>query len=448
MKKLLLFFLFLLLTACSQQDSGRPNENASVPTKRTAAKRLMQDAIEAIRVERPSEAVPAWRDMAEGQQPTLLLMSLHPFLQPLAEEQIDDVTTLVASGSAEDFRKRGSYYRVNPAFISTQALSAALTQNLFSQIIWVFPTTDPQQVELETFRKQFVSAGFMSEAEGEALTFKHGVFSGKVRGVPFSALPASALEPFESPAILHVDLSYFKGMYTNDIKTPLYTLLRQTAKRLQEIDCRVKGVTLSYSTIEGELSLDTRFLINRLASLLADPGLLDTKMLPHWELHSEAIYTVNFYLESKVNELYERGVAEAATDPALRYGLAQRYLRDGDLGKALAQIDKAVEQDPGYAAAYLDLAGRGADGGDFKTAVILLEKARQTFPDNPFITMQLAKILIENKTPGPALALVEELQKLPWSPVVHQDIPKILEDLASYKPGDAAPPAIEQKEQQ
>jgi thioredoxin-like negative regulator of GroEL len=445
MKKLILLLVFCCLTGIYKNTEAKPTQISPPQSTEVSApsplQKLFTDAITPRRVELPSEALPYWRDAAGGSRPTLLLFSGDPFLSPLADKQKQDVAQLVDSGSGEDFVARGSLLRVNPALISKQAVSAALDNGLFSKLIWVFPSnTAADQLDLESFRRQVVEIGFLTEAESQRLTLKDGVFSGSLRGVPFKAVHASALKPLSGPAVLHVDLSYFKGLYKSEIKTPLYPLLYQTGKQIKALNIEVNGVTLSYSTEEGEIALETRFLTNRFAALLEKPQLLEEKMPPHWTLHSEALYTINFFIESKVNQLYEQAVQVAPEDPAVLYGLALRRMRHKDLHATLALISRAAEQDPGYALAYLELAEQAVAGNDFEKAAALLEKGLAYFPQNPFVEFDLAVTYQTLNRRNEARQLLEKLKQLPWSSKHNNTVQAIDELLAEIagatRPGE------------
>ena len=427
MKKLVLLFAIICLATVLPGAGAASNQAGAAPLKK-----LFVDRIQAQLVELPSEAIPYWRDEAKGSKPALLLFSSAPFLSPLTDGQRQNDAQLVANGSADDFVWRGSLLRANPAVISSQAVSAALNSGLFSAISWVFPsTTAPDQLDLEAFRRQVVETGFLTKAESNELTLANGVFSGRVRGIPFKAIHAKALQPPGEPVIMHLDLSYFKGLYKSAIKTPLYPLLLQTAKNLKKLNIEVAGITLSYSTAEGELTLETRFLVNRFAALLEKPELLNATMPPNWELHSEALYTINFFLESKVDQLYEQAIQAAPTDPAVLYGLALRRKRDKDLGAFVELIGRAAQQDRGYALEYLNLADQATAGQDFENAVMLLEKGSHAFPENPFIMIQLASAYQTMHRTKDARKLLKKLKQLPWSAMNSGAVKIIDEMLAS-----------------
>ena len=454
---------FCLLAGCQNQQSEQTAKDAA-PSPDTAKletttaktpsqppappKTLFNEPIQPVKVELPSQALPYWRDAAGGSRPALVLMSIHPFLQPLGDSQRADVSELVTSGSSEDFLNRGNLYRINPTMTNSQTLSAALDSNLFSRIIWVFPSrTTPAELKLETFRQQMLEAGFINESEGEALQLNDGIFSGTVRGTPFLAIHPQALTTIEGPVIVHLDLGYFKGLYNNEVRTPLYPTLQQTVAFLQPLKWMARSVTLSYSTEEREMSLETRFLINRFAELLEHPEMIDQDLPAAWDLHSEALYTINFFLETKVTELYNRAVQAAPEDSAVLYGLALRVLRDGNLNEALKLIERAAASDNGYALEYFNLSERAYESGDYATALKLIEKGRPHFPRNPFIDIQRAQILLDLGRLDEAHGLLRELKKRPWSAQAHPQIMQHLDNLLAWQPEENPAPKAHKGEQ-
>jgi hypothetical protein len=392
---------------------------------------LFDEPIEPVVLELPTEAIPHWRDAAAGSKPALVLFSIHPLLQPIDESLQGDVANLLGSGSASDFLGHGSMYRSEPVVLPTQTLSAAIDADLFSEIIWVFPSTaEPAQMQFDLFRKQVTEAGFLTEAEGDALNLSGGIYTGTVRGVPFRAAHPTVLPEMNKPIILHIDLGYFKGLYQGEVKTRIYDLLHNTALALNETDWQPMLTTLSYSTFEGTFSLDVRFLITNFAEMLHDPTLLDGTMPQNWALRSEALYAVNFFLEGKVQEYYEQAANEFPDDAASQYDLYRHmFFEQRKTEEALAVLDKAVALDRGYAAAYLELAQLADKDGNLAAALELLTKAAPVVPENPMVNLYRAQFLIRSGQKDQALPLIDELEKLTWSKHYHPDVPKLLEEM-------------------
>lgn len=406
---------------------------------------LFDKPIEPVVLELPSEALPYWRDAATGSKPALVLFSIHPLLQPIDNELKDDVSELMSNGSIRDFVLHGSLYRADPLILPTQTLSAAIDAKMFSEIIWVFPSTaTPDQMQYDLFRKQVTDAGFLTESEGDALNLDGGIYSGTVRGVPFRAVHPAVLPEIDKPMILHVDLGYFKGLYQGEVKTRIYDLLLNTALALNETGWQPILTTLSYSTFEGTFSLDVRFMITNFADLLRDPTLLDGTMPQNWALRSEALYAVNFFLEGKVQEYYEQAAREYPEDAAAQYDLYKHlFFEQRKIDEGLKALDKTVALDRGYAAAYLELAQIANNDNNFGAALELLTKAAPVVPENPMINLYRAQFLIQSGRKDEALPLIDQLETLPWSQHYHPDVPQLLEQMRSV---EFNPPEMESAE--
>jgi len=418
----LLLGLPLLLTAC---DSG----NKSAPAK--PAPQLLTEALQPIVMELPSEALPVWRD-ALPQKGTLVLLSIHPFLQPIEVERADEVKGLVAAGKREDFWQRGSFYRANPALVPTETVSASLLGGLFKEIVWIFPASaGADQLSLDTFRKQLLEAKFLTDEEAGKLTLANGTFSGIVRGVPFRAAHPTALPKIDGHFALHIDLSYFRGLYQGEVKTPIYDVLHSTCLAIKAANWRPRVVTLSYSTIEGTISHDVRFLLSNLAELLRDPKLLE-QMPASWAKRGEALYSVNFFLDQKVREMYQQNATDHPQDAAAQYDYYKSLFEQKKIDEALGQLDKAAALDPGYGAVYLELAQIAETDRNLPIAVDLLRKGGSFFADNPFIDFYRAQFLLQLGRIDQARPLIERLEKLPWSKRYHPQMAEGVKQMADY----------------
>ncbi|MDT8442725.1 MAG: hypothetical protein RQ722_00395 [Desulfuromonadales bacterium] len=423
-------------TASTQKDAT--SKAAATPNIGKVA--LFDAPIEPVVLELPSEALPYWRDTAAGSKPALVLFSIHPLLQPIDAVLEGEVATLIDKGTSSDFLLHGSMYRAEPLVLPTQTLSAAIDAKLFSEIIWAFPSTaNPDQMQHDLFRKQVTEAGFLTEAEGNALNLNGGVYKGTVRGLPFRAVHPAVLPELDKPMVLHVDLGYFKGLYQGEVKTRIYDLLLNTALALNETGWQPLLTTLSYSTFEGTFSLDVRFLITNFADMLRDPTLLDGTMPKNWALRSEALYAVNFFLEGKVQEYYEQAAREYPQDAAAQYDLYKHlFFEQRMVDEALKVLDKAVTLDRGYAAAYLELAQIADNDGNLAAALELLTKADPVVPENPMVNLYRAQFLIQSDRKEEALPLIDQLESLPWSKHYHPDVPQLLEQM---RDAELTPPA-------
>lgn len=404
--------------------------SAQQPTSVPATAAVFDSPIEPELFEQPTDSLVLWRQFGAS-KPTLVLLSFDPFLQPLSPELRGEAVTLAITGSAAELSARARIFRANPALLPTQTVSAALDAGLFSRLCWVFPSTvKPEDLTLELFRQQMTEAKFFSEAEASSLKLSDGIFSGTLRGIPFQAIHPWALPKLEGPLLLHIDLSYFRGLYKDTVTTPIYQLLHQTATALRESGWQPEAVTLSFSTEEGAVSLDTRFLLRDLATLLRQPELLDGEPPQHWNQRAEAFYGVDVFTAEKMLELVEKMVAVAPEDPSVQYDHYTTLLAAKKLEPAVAALDRAVAGDPGYAYAYAELAQIAIKDRNAEAALELLKKASAGYPDNPFIPLQMADVSIGSGNPQEALKILKSLKQRTWSKSYHDDIPQLLERMS------------------
>ncbi|RMH95208.1 MAG: hypothetical protein D6681_13260 [Calditrichaeota bacterium] len=376
--------------------------------------------------ELPSAALPAWHD-ARQSDTTLVLMSLHPFLVPLQPQQLTEIHAALQNSRAESlFAQRGTLRHHNPLLAPVQALSAALKLGFFSKVIWVIPRK-PQEsdFDLVLLRKQLATAGFFTTKEAKQLQKRGSRVTGLVRGVPITMVHPDDLPQLKGPVILHLDLSYFKGLYKNEIATPLYDLLHEQALSIKKRGWPLHLVTLSYSTYEEQLSVDVRFLVHDFAALLKAPQLLE-KMPKLWQQRSQALHVGNMFQETKARNLFIALADIDANDAQAWYERSRTQFQKGQARAAFASLDKAVALDHGYAIEYLLLADRGASRGAVPKAISLLEKAQAAFPSDPFIVLRKAELLQQSGHPELARPLLVQLQKKPWSKIFYPNMPSEL----------------------
>jgi hypothetical protein len=380
--------------------------------------------------ELPSGALIVWREFAK-RKPALLLFSTHPLLAPLSEGDRKGLKKLLTSGSARDIVRRGQIQSADPAFASAQTVSAAIDAGLIGELIFVQPTRRKRaDVSLQDFQQRAYNAGFLSAAETSALTLQDGVISGKVRGLPFRVVHLDALPRIDRPVIVHVDLGYFKDLYVNEIKTPVYDLLSQTATAIRDAGYPALAVTLSYSNKEVEFSLESRFMISNLADLLYHPAMLGGITPPSWVLRARAMFAGAMFAESSAQDLIAQAAQLNPDDPDALYAQAQQLFLQKQSVAAFSLLDQAVALDRGYALAYLELAETGVELGQWEKAVEILDKAANAFPDDPFIRISQADLLIQHGRGQEALPLLTALQQLPWSEIHHPGVSALLKEMA------------------
>lgn len=429
--------LAISLLACKgkPEESGQNNQPAETPAT-TSLKSPFKDSIKPARYELPSGALATWRDYARY-RPTLVLYSTHPLLTPIPENRKKIATTLLSQGSAEEIVSRTRLLTFNPAILPPEAVSAAINNRFFSELIIILPTQKkPEELNLDDLRKRMLAAGFLTETEVAALIHNDGVVSGTVRGLPLRIVHPERLPKITTPIILHVDLGYFKDMYVNEVKTPAYDLLHQFATAVRDAGYPALATTLSFSNEEVEFSLESRFIIRDLAALLLNPELLNGNTPASWTYRSKALYATTMFAESEAREFTVQAAQANPDDAAAHYALAIDLFEQKRNEEAFATLDRAVALDSGYALEYLSLAEQGFTTGKTDAALILLDKAAKTLPGHVFIRIHLAKQLIEAGRVKEARPIIAELRKLDWSPEIYPNLPNVLKQMDEVAAND------------
>jgi len=427
---ILLILLLLLLPGC---QSNQEKDQSPQPTsqQKLSETQVMQQNITPILFELPSQALQVWRNF-KTQKPALVLFSENPFLAPIPQPLKKSVKDLIATGSAEDFTRQASLQRVNPVLLSQQTLSAAIDSQLISEIVWYFPTRSPlAEFKVQNFSKLLVKAGFLSDEEAAQLTrAEEGIFEGRVRGIPLRVVhPLAALPEISQPVLLHIDLGYFRGLFKNSVSTPLYNLLHETALLLRDTQWPTLAVSLSYSNEGGNYALETRFLIKDLAQLLENPQIIDGQMPKNWQNRKEALFSKDFYQESKAQQLMLQSAEQSPLDASVQYDAYRVLIETGQNKEAFEQLDKVVALDPGYAEEYLSLAQTGFEKGWNDQTLQLLDKAIAAMPYNPLIPLHKADLLLEMGKKQAALEIYERQQQLPWSTIYYPEMSNSLKNL-------------------
>ena len=419
----LLIISSLMLGPVPSQATSTPEAHSSVTDSLPKTTTLLRVPIEAKLVEQPAQALSVWRQF-RASKPTLVLLSQDPFLLPVPETLRKEAIELIQTGSLESLAEKTSASNSDPLLLPSMAVSSALQSGLFAKVVWVLPTTVPnEQLNVDRFRQQLLDLGAISPNEAQSLVKHDGRIDGSVRGLPFQAVSINALPDLDGPVLLHIDLGYFKPLYKGEIKTKLYPLLYNTCKALQAKNWDASAATISYSNTSGALPLAVRFIGPTLASLLENPERLTKPMPLNWQKRAKALYLPNFLQTEKERDLYLEMEADLPESPAVKYALYQVSRKTKEGTKALEYLAKAVEIDPVYALEYLSLASTAEEKNLSEQALKMMLHINQALPDNPFITMQVATRLNSLGHTDQALQSIKKLQQLPWSKVYYPNMP-------------------------
>jgi predicted Zn-dependent protease len=118
-------------------------------------------------------------------------------------------------------------------------------------------------------------------------------------------------------------------------------------------------------------------------------------------------------------------------DASAHYDLYQSLRQFTQVDEAFEHLDQAVNIDPVYGVEYLILADLAMEKMRPVGAIKMLEKAADIFPENPFIEMSLADVMIRTGEKGKALTILTALQEIPWSTTYHGNTPDYLEEMVT-----------------
>lgn len=428
----LFVFFFLLLAGCEQPVSEVPGQGKSThdvsPGVIKQAGVLLHDPLGAALVESPAEAIPEWRQDL-GSKPALLLFSQNPFLAPIPDAVRSAALDLGRSGHRDDFRRWVGNRLADPLLLPEMSLSLALAGELFSELIWVLPQGAlDEHITIDRFRETLVETGTASAEEASAFMVSGNEFHGTLRQIPVRVVPHRQLQSLAGPVFVHFDLSFFKALYVNEIKTPLYPLVHQLLDELGEHRVRTLGVSISLGSLSGATSLQVRFVGDLLARRLANPKVLGEALSGNDALRHEALYLANFFQKERRLELIRRMDTAASGDAAVKYDLFHAYAENKQGNNALAALAEAVALDPVYAGEYLDLAEQALEKNRPDAALRMLDLAVAAMPDNPFIAIRKAEILLQTGH-GEALGpVLDRLMQLPWSELYYPNIKTRLQE--------------------
>jgi len=381
----------------------------------------------------PSQALTSWRKFSTS-RPALVVLADQPYLENIPESLQRMAHDLIETGSDAELVRQSDYDQPDPLVLAPQAVRAALLAKLFREVVWLLPDDRPlAEFSWSVMEAQLRESGLLADGQNLELSADGGVGRTMVEGVPLTIAHPDAWSMLKmtSPALLHVDLSYFRSAYRSEARIPVYELITTVAGMLRSMNLSVLAVTLSYSTVDGYVDLGGRFTIPTLAQLLRDPKILEAGMPRTWQLRAQALNKRLMFSETEATALYHELLTLTPDDPAALYDVASRMFFAKQFAGGLELLDRAVSLDSGYAVKYLHLAEQARQAGDLENAVLLLTKYRRIAPDHPGIKLRLAELLKAQGDDIEAQALLRELEQLPWSQIYHAQIPELLKAMGS-----------------
>jgi tetratricopeptide (TPR) repeat protein len=418
-KTLILLAALLMLCACQKEEApvaGSEVIRPATPTQVFPARQLLAEAITPVLVETAAEALPVWRHYAPGRPALLLLTSQPSMLLTPPPALAKPIRELVETADQPTLRRQTLPTLANPTLLPNMAITAALDAGFFSQVIWSIPLKPETTLTLEQFRARMVGDGVLTEKEAAAFRDEGGDFVGTLHNVPFTAT-VKAIPAQEGPLLLHLDLSYFRPGYHNEIRKPLNLHLREMLIRLRESHLSIIAATVSLSNLSGDLPLSTRFLGGNVRDLFIDPKQLDAAPASQEKLRADAMYLGNFFRKEEVLQKYQEMEKAAPQDPSVKYDLYQTLRQFNRSKEAQEKLSAAVALDQVYGLEFLSLAGLALEKERPDGALQMYEKAAAIFPDNPFILIYKARVYALLGHPEKVMEILTPLQDVAWSDI-------------------------------
>lgn len=471
MKRLILLFALVshcaLLAGCSREEvpppgptmpaqvtqpvphTGKPATppeaelSPPVPMTQPGPKIALTEPVVINTVELSPEALAVWRQYAE-QKPTLLLFSAQPMLVPPPPDLVATVDAFASSAPPGELARRS--YPKNPdvLLMPDMTLDIALRRNWFGRVAWALPFHNPEQpLPVDAIRKQLRDGGVISAAEAATIQGSTERIQGVLRSTPVEMATLDKLGAFTGPVVIHIDQSYFKNLYKNDIATPLLNLVFETLTKLRERKAPVLAVTFCHGNLDERIALDVRFVGEVVARLFAQPHMFEQPVPVNWERQGQILTLYNLFQKEKARELALAQEQDLPKSAWVKFNLYQSAAAHKEGDRALDYLARTVRLDKTYAMEYLTLADMAYESKRPDEALRMLKLARAVFPDNPEIQLRIARLSAELGDRQAALRMVRQLQALPWSPVYQAPLPDYLKGFAEFlqKEPPPAPPA-------
>jgi Flp pilus assembly protein TadD len=112
-------------------------------------------------------------------------------------------------------------------------------------------------------------------------------------------------------------------------------------------------------------------------------------------------------------QAYDQAISIYPFDAAMYSYRGVAYASMSKHDKALADLRKAIELEPKYAAGYNNLAEGLRLSGDLRGAEVSAKMANKLEPNNPFQTLTLAEVYIDMKRFAEAKTLITSASKMP-----------------------------------
>jgi len=408
-------------------DRATPPKVAYHNPQHDKPQRLFIDPVNVEVVETTADALTTWREYSDV-KPTLVIFSTKT-LMPVPADVRDDLSELLDTADKDEVRALTARpSRPDTLLRPEMAVAAGLLEGYFSQVVWVVSVQEKSELQFEGFMELFRQRAEAWGANFETFGVESGHIAGTLAGVPVEVVTVEQLPDLAGPIVFHFDASYLLPLYKGEIKTPIFDLLRSQAEMLAARDYQAWAATVSRDTLTGDVPLDARFFADEMARFIAKPEMLKVTTEDE-QLWRQALYLVNFFKSEMIYEDYQKLKKLRPQDAAVLFG-EYKVLRDlHQPDQALHSLAQAVALDPVYAYEYLALADLAMEKQLVDKALKQIDQAIAALPDEPFIQLRKAQLLLSVGRDDAARPILEKLRDLPWSKRYYQEVRTEIERL-------------------
>ncbi|RMF86798.1 MAG: tetratricopeptide repeat protein, partial [Nitrospinota bacterium] len=419
-------FLLGLIVAAYHQLTAPPGKHVG------------EDPLAVTLAENNSQAYISWK-LAGVKDRILVHIDSHIDLEWLPDQALQAIrnaTSLSALRSVERDPYDIRHWQDKPLTIKN-FIYPAIREGMVREVYWVTPEEDLSH--LVTVYKKLVrdSVGRIPLDDLQTYRWQEGRIRVTLFGVPFIITRLEDLPLFSEPVLLDIDTDYFDPPYLGHRLTiprlwpeDLVNILRE--KRLQ-----ADLVDICYSTREGYLSLEYKYLADYVATLLQEPQ-EDSPRLQAFRYHREGDILWHQGEYDKAIAAYQKALDLTPQAASLYYGLSLIYAAQGAEDKQDQMYQKAVALDPEYRHAQLYLGDSYYNKKLFAEAIPPYRRYLSRYPDHLLARFKLAYALAAVGRIDEAMEQYQLLlHRYPGYPYAHHNLALLLQRKGQLKEAEA-----------
>ncbi len=349
---------------------------------------------------------------AGAKKRSLLIIGASPGLAPAGDAYTANVLADASQGKWGDLLEKDyPTSRIYPVNIYNY-LFFLYKSGVIDKVYWVPPTKESVGKEpLDGFKDYLKGIG-IKDTELKGLRQTSDSIEGSLNGIPIRIFSIKELPKIKENVFVLIDLNFFNSLYENEVKTPMLDFFGGFMETLGSKKLKVSEAIISYSTADGQVPLEFRFLGGYLQKYLTDPQSLSKGPLQTWKMRSEAMKNETFFQTDDTIQYYVDAIKLDPKDASLRFALAMAFLNQKNLEGLRAELDQAVALDNGYYTEYTEMGQYFQSKNMPEDADYFLSQAEKVNPQDPRIYSAQYDVYVSLKKHDKALEAVKKQMEL------------------------------------